>query len=67
LFETVDSVKNRGKMITIEGRETFDLVSEKSGWKIFLDWSSRTRIVFKALLPRSGRAGSSISAQRFLS
>jgi hypothetical protein len=53
LFETVDSVKNRGKMITIEGRETFDLVSEKSGWKIFLDWSSRARIVFKALQPRS--------------
>jgi len=53
LFETVDSVKNRGKMITIEGRETFDLVSEKSGWKICLDWSSRARIVFKALQPRS--------------
>jgi hypothetical protein len=53
LFETVDSVKNRGKMITIEGRETFDLVSEKSGWKIFLDWNSRARIVFKALQPRS--------------
>ena len=54
LFETVDSVKNRGKMITIEGRETFDLVSEKSGWKIFLDWTSRARIVFKALHPRLG-------------
>jgi hypothetical protein len=54
LFEAVDGVKNRGKMITIEGRETFDLVQEKSGWKIFLDWSSRTRIVFKALQPRSG-------------
>jgi hypothetical protein len=54
LFETVDSVKNRGKMITIEGRETFDLVSEKSGWKIFLDWGSRARVLFKALQPRSG-------------
>jgi hypothetical protein len=53
LFEKVDNVKNRGKMITIEGRETVDLVSEKSGWKIFLDWSSRARIVFKALQPRS--------------
>jgi hypothetical protein len=54
LFETFESVKNRGKIITIEGKETFDLVQEKSGWKIFLDWNSRTRIVFKALVPRSG-------------
>jgi hypothetical protein len=54
LFETIDSAKNRGRMVAIEGRETFDLVPEKSGWKIFLDWSSRARIVFKALQPRSG-------------
>jgi hypothetical protein len=54
LLETFDSVKNRGKITTIEGRETFDLVQEKGGWKIFLDWSSRTRVVFKALAPRSG-------------
>lgn len=54
LFEALDSIKNRGKMITIEGRETLDLVQEKSGWKIFLDWRSRARIVFKAVQPRSG-------------
>jgi hypothetical protein len=54
LFKALDSIKNRGKMITIEGRETFDLVQEKSGWKIFLDWRSRARIVFKAVQPRSG-------------
>lgn len=54
LFEAVHSVKNRGQMITIEGRETLDLVSEKSGWKIFLDWSSRARIAFKARQRRSG-------------
>jgi len=54
LFAAVDSVKNRRKMITIEGRETLDLVSEKSGWKIFLDWSSRARIVFKARQRLSG-------------
>jgi hypothetical protein len=54
LFEAVDSIKKRGNMITIEGRETLDLVQEKSGWKIFLDWRSRARIVFKAVQPRSG-------------
>ena len=54
LLDAVDNVKNRRKMITIEGRETLDLVSEKSGWKIFLDWTSRTRIVFNARQPPSG-------------
>jgi hypothetical protein len=54
LLEAVDSLKNRGKMITIEGREVFDLVQQQNGWKIFLDWRSRARIVFKAVEPRSG-------------
>jgi hypothetical protein len=54
LLEAVDSVKSRGKMITIEGREILHLIQQKSGWKIFLDWRSRARIVFKAVEPRSG-------------
>jgi hypothetical protein len=54
LFEAVDLVKNRPQRIAIEGRETFDLVLEKSGWRIFLDWPSRARVVFKARQPRSG-------------
>jgi hypothetical protein len=54
LLEAVDSVKSRGKMITIEGREILDLIQQKNGWKIFLDWRSRARIVFKAVEPRSG-------------
>jgi hypothetical protein len=54
LLEAADSVKRRGKMITIEGREILDLIQQKSGWRIFLDWRSRARIVFKAVETRSG-------------
>jgi hypothetical protein len=54
LLEALDSVKNLGKMITIEGRQFLDLVQQKSGWKIFLDWRSRARIIFKAVEPSSG-------------
>jgi hypothetical protein len=49
-----DKVKKSGKTIAIEGREDFDLVLEESGWRIFLDWQSRARVVFKARQPRSG-------------
>lgn len=43
-----EKVKQSGKAVTIEGRETFDLVRETDGWKIFLDWRSQHRVVFKA-------------------
>ncbi|MGH7888872.1 MAG: hypothetical protein ACREPG_13500, partial [Candidatus Binatia bacterium] len=54
LLDAVEGVKKGGKRVTIEGRETFDLVREKGAWKIFLDWRSRSRIVFKARVPQSG-------------
>jgi hypothetical protein len=47
LLDALDQVKKRGKMILMEGRERFDLVSEKDGWKIFLDWRSRHPVVVK--------------------
>lgn len=52
LIAAWEKVKNSGKPITIEGRETFDLVLESDGWKIFLDWRSRHRVAFKTSLPR---------------
>jgi hypothetical protein len=35
-------------MITLEGRESFDLVREKAGWRIFFDWPAQHRVVFKS-------------------
>jgi hypothetical protein len=55
LLKAVDLVKSRHPRINIKGRETFDLVLEKSGWKIFFDWPSRTRVVFKARQPEPGK------------
>lgn len=52
LIAAWEKVKKGGKVIAIEGRETFDLVLENDGWKIFLDWRSRHRVVFKTSLPR---------------
>ena len=52
LIAAWEKVKKGGKVIAIEGRETFDLMLENDGWKIFLDWRSRHRVVFKTSRPR---------------
>jgi cytochrome c oxidase assembly protein Cox11 len=48
LLETLGKIKKDGKMIMIEGQETFDLVSDKSGWKVFFDWASGIKVTLKA-------------------
>jgi hypothetical protein len=54
LREAVGGIKSRGPTISIEGRESFELVLERDGWKLYLDWPSRTRVVFKARPSRIG-------------
>jgi hypothetical protein len=48
LFGALSKLQSSGKMITIEGRENFDLVREREGWRIFFDWQAHHRIVFKS-------------------
>jgi hypothetical protein len=48
LLETLGKMKKDDKMIMIEGQETIDLVADKGGWKVFLDWASGIRITLKA-------------------
>jgi hypothetical protein len=55
VLEALEKVEKSGRMIAIEGREIFDLVLEKDGWKIFLDWRSHHRIVFKASQPQAAQ------------
>jgi hypothetical protein len=48
LLETLGKMKKDDKMIMIEGQESIDLVADKGGWKVFLDWASGIRITLKA-------------------
>jgi cytochrome c oxidase assembly protein Cox11 len=48
----LEKLKESDKMVTVEGRETFDVRLEKEGWKIFEDWKSRQRVLFQAAQPR---------------
>ena len=52
LLEILSKLKKSEKMITIEGRETFKLMHEKEGWRIFLDWRSQRRVLFKSSQPQ---------------
>ena len=54
MIEALERLKKTGKMIAIEGRETFSLIREKTGWKVFLNWGSQQQVVVKATPPRSG-------------
>jgi hypothetical protein len=51
LLETLEKLKKDGKMITIKGQETFELIADEGGWKIFYDWASDTIVHFKMSLP----------------
>jgi hypothetical protein len=51
LAASLENLKRQGKMITLQGRETFHLVREENGWTIFLDWASRSRVIFKSRVP----------------
>jgi cytochrome c oxidase assembly protein Cox11 len=53
LLETLGKIKKDGKMIMIEGQQTIDLISDKSGWKVFLDWASGIKVTLKADLAPS--------------
>ena len=53
LLESLNKLKTTRTRLTLEGRETFDLVLEKTGWKIFLGWPSQRRVQFKTAQSRS--------------
>lgn len=53
LIEMLDKRRNEGKLDTIQGEETFELVKEKGGWRLFLHWAAGVRISFAASVPPS--------------
>jgi hypothetical protein len=51
LLNALEKMRNHGKRISIEGRETFNLVRENGEWKIFLDSASGVPVSFSSALP----------------
>lgn len=55
LRAALEKAKRSGKMVTIEGRDSFELVREKHGWRIFADWRSRRPVRFDFSQPQTAR------------
>jgi len=53
ILKTLEDLGKSGRMITLQGYESLDLVRQKDGWRIFLDWPSRSRVIFKSIQPAS--------------
>jgi len=51
ILDALEKMTKARNLITIEGRETFNLVNEDGHWKIFLDWASGIPVSFDAVLP----------------
>ena len=45
----LQDLKDSGKMIMFQGHESLDVVHEKDGWRVFLGWPSRSRVIFKSM------------------
>ena len=59
LRQSLEKMKNNGKMVTIKGQETFDLIADEGRWRIFYDWASANKVSIKVALP----PGAPIDAQ----
>ena len=65
-LERLARSKGDGKMITITGKETFDLVRDQGRWKIFFDWASRARIKFNVITPHAAGIDIRVHRNKFL-
>ena len=53
LLETIDRQQREKNIAMVEGEETFNLVKETGGWKVFLDWAAGVRLTFQPAIPAS--------------
>jgi hypothetical protein len=46
LIDAVDNLTKNPKRIFLEGRDSFELVLQQDGWRVYFDWKSRARVNF---------------------
>jgi hypothetical protein len=51
LLKNLEKTIKDGKMITVKGQESFNLIADQERWKIFYDWASGIKVAFKIILP----------------
>ena len=50
LTRRLDQLHRSKQLPMLEGEETFDLVREQAGWRVFLNWAGGVRVRFRAAL-----------------
>jgi len=46
--QQVNHMAKQGSLPMIQGEESWELVKEREGWRIFLNWAGATRVLFEA-------------------
>ncbi|MGZ8520827.1 MAG: hypothetical protein ACXWX7_11830 [Candidatus Binatia bacterium] len=53
LLDTIDRQRRDEKIAMVAGEETFNLVKEAGGWKLFLNWAAGVKLTFQPAIPAS--------------
>lgn len=53
LLDTIHHQQREKKIAMVTGEETFNLVKEAGGWKVFLDWAAGIKLTFQSAIPPS--------------
>ncbi len=53
LLETIERRQRDKTIAIVAGDETFNLVKESGGWKIFVNWAAGVKLTFQPAIPRS--------------
>lgn len=53
LLQIIDRQRREKRMAMIEGEDTFNLVKEAGGWKVFLNWAAGVKLTFQSAIPAS--------------
>lgn len=53
LLDTIDRQRRDEKIAMVAAEETFNLVKEAGGWKLFLNWAAGVKLTFQPAIPAS--------------
>jgi len=53
LLDTIDRRRREKSISMVAGDETFNLVKEAGGWKVFLNWAAGVKLTFQPSIPPS--------------
>jgi len=53
LLDTIDRRRHEKSISMVAGEETFNLVKETGGWKVFLNWAAGVKLTFRPSIPPS--------------